>query len=221
MNYLILLLVAVVGYLIGAIPNALIIGKHFFHKDIREYGSHNLGGTNAGRVLGKKAGVLVIALDVLKMVAVILVSYLILYLFDISDKNIYLVVSGVLGAVGHCYPVYCGFKGGKAVSVIVGFLLITNPILLLIWGACFFLTLYLKRMVSLASILSSVIVSIVSFIPIWSNLMIPLMSYDVVYAIGVTLTTLLLIIRHIPNIKRLINHTESKIKWMGKIKEEK
>ena len=216
MNYLILLLVAVLGYLIGSIPSALIIGKHFFHKDIREYGSHNLGGTNAGRVLGKKAGIIVIMLDILKMVAVVLISYLICFLFDIKDTNIYVIVAGLMGAVGHCYPIYCGFRGGKAVSVIVGFLLITNPILLLIWGAIFFLTLYLKRMVSLASIVSSIVISIISFIPIWSNLMIPLISYDIYYPIGVTLASLLLVIRHIPNIKRLINHTESKIKWMDK-----
>ena len=214
MNFLSLFLCAIVGYLIGSIPNALIIGKYFYKKDIREFGSHNLGGTNAGRVLGPKAGVSVIVLDILKMAISIVIAFFMCKAFKIEDATLYLGVASIMSAIGHCYPIYCGFKGGKAVSVVAGFLLITNPILLLIWGAIFFLTLKIKKMVSLGSMLASILTSILMFIPIWDKIMLPYISYNIYYPITFTLLTLLLIYRHIPNIKRIMNHTESKIKWM-------
>lgn len=220
MNYLLLFISVICGYLIGSIPSALIIGKTFFHKDIRDYGSHNLGGTNAGRVLGHKAGIIVILLDILKIIIAMLIVYFIAPMFKVINLNPYILVTALLAVIGHCYPLYCGFKGGKAVSVIVGFLLITNYLLFAIWVIIFFFILYLKRMVSLSSMLTSLIVALLSFIPFFSNTMLFLVIYDIYYCIVLLLLSIILIIRHIPNIKRLLNHTESKIKWMDRKKSE-
>ncbi|MDE6195364.1 MAG: glycerol-3-phosphate acyltransferase, partial [Erysipelotrichaceae bacterium] len=93
-----------IGYLLGSIPFALVIGKVFYKTDVREHGSGNLGGTNTGRVLGKKAGLMVIICDVLKVVlAVAIVSY-----FHKSAS----IWAGLAAAIGHCYPIFAGFKGG-------------------------------------------------------------------------------------------------------------
>ena len=104
------------GYLIGSIPFALVVGKIFFNKDVRNYGSGNLGGSNAGRVLGKKAGLSVMALDLLKVTfAIFLASFL-------KNREIVMMAAGVAAAVGHCFPIFAKFKGGKAVATMYGFL---------------------------------------------------------------------------------------------------
>ena len=106
------------GYLLGSIPFALVIGKVFYKTDVRNFGSGNLGGTNAGRVLGKKAGISVILCDVFKVVlAVAIVAQ-----FD-REASIW---AGLAAAIGHCYPVFAGFHGGKAVATMFGFLLSTS-----------------------------------------------------------------------------------------------
>lgn len=112
------LLCLVIGYLLGSIPFALVIGKVFYKTDVRNFGSGNLGGTNAGRVLGAKAGIAVIACDILKVVIAIAVSSLIS-----PSTSIW---TGLAAAIGHCYPVFAHFKGGKAVATMFGFLLATS-----------------------------------------------------------------------------------------------
>ena len=108
-------LVLLLSYLFGSIPWALVIGLVFFHKDIRKEGSGNLGGTNAGRVLGKPAGVTVILLDALKaFFSMMLAHYL------APGAEIY---AGLACCIGHCFPVFAHFKGGKAVATSYGFLL--------------------------------------------------------------------------------------------------
>ncbi len=108
----------VIGYLLGSIPFALVIGKVFYKTDVRNYGSGNLGGTNAGRVLGAKAGAAVIACDILKVVIAIAFSALIS-----PSVSIW---TGLAAAIGHCYPIFAHFKGGKAVATMFGFLLATS-----------------------------------------------------------------------------------------------
>ena len=104
------------GYFLGSIPFALVIGKVFFKKDIRNYGSGNLGGGNAGRVLGKKAGVSVMTLDILK------VSLAIFIAGCLKDGEGIAVAAGLAAAIGHCFPIFARFKGGKAVATMYGFL---------------------------------------------------------------------------------------------------
>ena len=106
----------IIGYFLGSIPFALVIGKLFFQKDIRNYGSKNLGGGNAGRVLGKKAGLAVMTLDLLKVTLAIFLTSL------FANDEIILILAGLSAAAGHCFPVFANFKGGKAVATMYGFL---------------------------------------------------------------------------------------------------
>ncbi|HHU28853.1 TPA: glycerol-3-phosphate 1-O-acyltransferase PlsY [bacterium] len=209
---------SVVSYLFGSIPWALIIGKLFFNKDIRQYGSKNLGGTNAGRVLGAKAGVSVMALDILKVVfAGLFITYLLVPLFNLAitkttSESIY--ISLLFGVLGHCYPLFASFRGGKAVSVAVGFLLFTNPFLVLVFAVSFFSLLKLTKIVSLSSMTSMVLTSIVSFIPFIFTIMLHNLKPSLYFNLAIILITILLIFRHRENVKRIINKNERKITWM-------
>ncbi len=203
MNWIIICYIGI-GYLLGSIPFALVIGKLFYHTDVREYGSGNLGGTNAGRVLGKKAGIATIVLDVLKVVAAVAIVSLI---FRDPDGGIW---AGIAAAFGHCYPVFAHFKGGKAAATLVGFLLSTaiftfhDIMYVLIPVIAFFIILYLFKMVSLASISMAIV----------SSIYISLMQDNVSITIASWLLSVLVVYRHRVNIGKIINHTESKITWL-------
>lgn len=202
-SYWILYIIA--GYLAGSIPFALVIGKVFYKTDIRKYGSGNLGGSNAGRVLGKKAGIAVIACDILKVVAAVgIVS-----LFD-REASIY---AGLAAAIGHCYPIFAKFHGGKAVATMFGFLLSTsiftfecNLLYVVIPFVIFFVILYLSKMVSLSSICAAIA----------SSLYITYMQYQISTEIIIAswCLTLLVIYRHRLNLVKIKNGTENKITWM-------
>ena len=189
----------IVGYLFGSIPWGLLIGKVFFDTDIREYGSGNPGGTNAARVLGLPIGILVILLDGLKaLLAMILVHH-----FNPGIEH----YVGISVCIGHCFPIFARFKGGKAVSSSYGYLLglatyttfeyiYTFLLPLLI----FFIILFLFRMVSLASMLGILSAAILIFV--FVNKKIGLL---------VLLLAVFVIYRHSANINRIINNTEPKI----------
>lgn len=203
MNMMYLLYIAI-GYLLGSIPFALVIGKLFYHTDVREYGSGNLGGTNAGRVLGKKAGIATIVLDVVKViVAVAIVSLC----FDDPSASIW---AGVAAAFGHCYPLFANFKGGKAAATLAGFLISTaiftfhDAWFVVIPLLAFFITLYLFKMVSLSSMSMALV----------SSLYISFMQSDVTITLASWLLTILVVYRHRTNIGKIINKTERKITWM-------
>ncbi len=193
-----------IGYLLGSIPFALVIGKLFYHTDVRQYGSGNLGGTNAGRVLGKKAGVATIVLDVLKVVAAVAFVTLV---FEAREAGIW---AGVAAAFGHCYPLFAHFKGGKAAATLVGFLLATaiftfhDAWFVLIPLLAFFVTLFFFKMVSLSSICMALV----------SSLYITLMQDNIMIMIASWLLSLLVIYRHRANIQRILHHEESKITWL-------
>lgn len=193
-----------IGYILGSIPFALVIGKVFYHTDIRNYGSGNLGGTNAGRILGKKAGIAVIFCDVLKVVVAV---YIMSNFFQDNSASIW---AGVAAAFGHCYPVFAQFKGGKAAATLGGFLLSTalytfhDAKYFMIPVIAFFITLYCSKMVSLASI-TLAIVSSIYITMMQSNQMIIFASW---------ILSALVIYRHRENIKKIRNKTERKITWM-------
>ncbi len=198
---------AIIGYLLGSIPFALVIGKVFYKTDVREYGSGNLGGSNAGRVLGKKAAISVIALDVLKVVAATGISAA---LFDPMVS----IWAGLFAAIGHCYPIFAGFRGGKAVATMFGFLLscaiftFQNPWMLLIPLAVFLVLLVIFQMVSLASIFASITQAIyIYFITDAQSIQ-----------VASILLAILVIWRHRSNIKRIIDGNENKVSWLRKKK---
>ncbi len=187
----------ILAYLLGSIPSGLIVGKVFYQTDIREHGSGNLGGTNTFRVLGKKAGIAVTMSDVLKGTLSIAIP------FFFSPIEVNLLIIGVFSVIGHMYPIFAGFKGGKAVATSGGLVLGLSPLLFFIILASFFVLLYITKYVSLSSIVTSFIAVITALV---------MSRFDLLILTAVLLT--FIIYRHIPNIKRLINKTEPKITWM-------
>ncbi|MBR5340897.1 MAG: glycerol-3-phosphate 1-O-acyltransferase PlsY [Erysipelotrichaceae bacterium] len=194
-----LLLSLLIGYLIGSIPWGLVIGKVFYNTDIREYGSGNLGGTNAGRVLGTPIGFLVIFLDGSKALLVMIITHLIS-----PGLEQY---AGLAVCIGHCFPIFAGFKGGKAVACSYGFLLglalfVTHEYLLtfILPLLTFFFVLALSKMVSLSSMIGVSMAAILIFFFV-----------DKTIGLMVFALALFVIYRHKTNIERIKNGTESKI----------
>lgn len=202
MKILLPILLLVMSYLYGSIPFALVIGKLFFHKDVRNYGSGNLGGTNAGRVLGKPAGLAVIILDATKCIVSMGITLLFVHTMHVSMDIYYL--SGLACIIGHCYPVFAGFKGGKGVSSAIAYALMTNIYAFLIAFVTFFVVLKLSKYVSLASMLGCVAVVIAA----------PLLNEPVMCIITNILITCLVIYKHSANIERIRQGDERKISWM-------
>ena len=202
MKILIYLLLIIMSYLYGSIPFALVIGKIFYNTDIRNQGSGNLGGTNAGRVLGKKAGLYVILLDASKCCISILIARIVASYTGINADIIYLCALACV--IGHCYPIFAGFRGGKAVSVAIGYALMTNIYAFFIAIIVFLITLKISKYVSLSSILGSATILILS----------PFIGYSTIGIITNACIVGLLIYKHKENIKRIKNGTESKITWM-------
>lgn len=208
-----------IGYLIGSIPNAVIIGKVFFKKDVRDFGSKNAGGTNAGRVFGKKVGLIVIVLDIIKTIIPIYLVYFILLNTSLSQyemQNIGYSLSGIFALIGHCFPIYTNFRGGKAVSSFAGIIIATNWLFIIIGLVLFMLILKIKKMVSLASITTSFVLAVCSFLIILlpNNFSMIIGKNDIFYSLLISVSALILIYRHKENIKRLINHEERKITWL-------
>lgn len=189
------LLVLVISYFIGTISGSYIIGNLFLDKDIRKYGSGNAGTTNAIRVLGKKAGVITFLIDFLKGVAV---TFIIGRFFE---EN--LIPMGILGAIiGHDFPFYMNFRGGKGVATTLGALALYNFPLTLICYIVWLLGTVITKMVSVGSILFFISIIIVY------TFMSELNTYNVVL---VNIIALIGIIRHKDNIKRIIAGNENKI----------
>ena len=197
-------LAIVISYLFGSVPWALIIGEVFYHKDIRKEGSGNLGATNAGRVLGKPAAVSVTVLDALKAFLSMLIAS------KLAPGAV--IYAGLACCFGHCFPVFAQFHGGKAVATTYGYFLGIVALMTGHWFwqflfpiLCFFVILYLGKMVSVASILSILAAVIVSFV----------LKCDPSISLSLTVLWLFVTYRHRANLKRVLNGTESKIKWMG------
>lgn len=188
--------VIIIAYLLGSIPFALVVGKLGYNIDIREHGSGNLGGTNTFRVLGVKAGLTVTILDMLK-------GTLAASLPVLLGAPIHPLIAGAIAVIGHTYPVFAKFRGGKAVATSAGAVLFYEPLLFITLIAVFFLFLYITKYVSLSSMLAATYSIIYS-----------LFSKDILLIIVVTVLTLFIFYRHRSNIKRIINKTEPKIKWM-------
>ena len=195
-----LLVSFVAGYLIGSVDWAIVIGKVFYHKDVRQYGSGNPGATNAGRVLGKEAFYIVSALDALKG----LIVYMILNHFS-ND----MALVGALGVViGHCYPLYFHFKGGKGVATTAGVILAIAinggwKYFILQLGIPFILFVIILKTtqyMSLASMSAALCAAIMALI----------FAPDAMTKIVLCILTAMIIYAHRSNIQRLRNGTENK-----------
>jgi len=201
-----ILLFIFLAYLTGAIPFAVWIGKFFYGIDLRDFGSNNSGATNAFRVLGAKVGSAVLFLDVFK--AWIAVNY-IYFISDSSLKNQYEIefqlIFGLAAVIGHIFPVYVGFKGGKGIATLLGLLIAIHFSAAIFSLFIFVLILIIFRYVSLASIFASI-----SF-PIYLLLFSQNIDFSlIIFAIIVPILSL---ITHKKNIVRLINREETKVNF--------
>lgn len=196
----------ILAYLIGSVSNAVWISKSFFHKDIRDYGSGNAGATNTFRVLGAKVAVVVLALDMLKGVLAVKLAYLIPYYamagHDTQLINFQLGL-GLVAIVGHIFPVWYDFRGGKGIATLFGMVLAIQPLVALSCVGVFILILFLTRYVSLSSILAGIAFPLL--------LIFIFREQEVLYRVFAIVTALLVILTHQKNIGRLLNGTESKV----------
>lgn len=188
-------LLVIVAYLIGSIPNGLILGKLIWKKDLRQYGSHNIGATNAWRILGKKAGTLIFVLDFLKgQIGVLLGAY-----FFASPGA--MVVGGLFAILGHIFPIFLGFRGGKGVATALGvmaaLMLKVTAIVVIAWIAIVLLT----RYVSLGSVVAAVLTPILA----------AAFKEPVIYFLFALVVALCIIFSHRENIARLKAGRENKI----------
>lgn len=196
-------LILLAAYLLGSIPTGLWVGKLFFNTDIREHGSKNLGATNSFRILGKKAGLVVTLVDIFKGTAAVLLPYLAFF----EDATISPLALGVVALIGHMFPIFASFRGGKAVATSAGVLLGVSWPLFTILFFVFFGSLKLFKMVSLTSIISATVAFLYGII-----------NWIVTGNWGLCLMTACLfffiVYRHRENIKRIKNGTEPKVKWI-------
>lgn len=200
-----------IGYLLGSIPISLIISKRLFKFDIRNYGSKNMGGTNVGRVMGKKWGALVVVLDAVKTFIPVLVVSLLAK--NIKNYEIIVYATGFASLLGHCYPIFAGFKGGKAVACTYGFILATNLALFFATALIFFLVLYIKKYVSLGSILSAFFAFVLSLFPPFTDIM-NFTTYNLAYSFTLLMVFLFVLYRHRKNVIKILKHEENKVSWL-------
>ncbi|AOV07763.1 glycerol-3-phosphate 1-O-acyltransferase PlsY [Sporosarcina ureilytica] len=191
------------AYILGSIPSALWVGKWFYKVDVREHGSGNLGATNTFRVLGKTAGFIVTLLDILKGTAATLLPLLPFF----SETTIHPLILGLISVVGHMYPIFANFIGGKAVATSGGVVLGYHwPVFLLVI-IIFFIVLKLSKMVSFTSMTVAIVGIIYSVVYFFNT-----GDFSLLIVIG--LLTLFIFYRHRENIARIRAGTEPKITWL-------
>lgn len=201
MNETLLILLA---YLIGSIPTAVWVSKYFFDIDIRDYGSGNSGATNTYRVLGPKWGTIVMIVDMGKAIAAVKLAFLLPYSFesDIYMVNMQLGL-GLAAVLGHIFPIWADFRGGKGVATLFGMVLGIQPNVALCCVGIFILVLYLTRWVSLSSILASIAFPV--FILVIFN------EPEKLYRVFAITVAMLVLLTHQKNIGRLIKGSENKV----------
>ncbi len=198
------LILIVFAYLIGSIPTALLISKKYFGIDIREYGSGNMGATNTFRVLGSRYGTIVMVIDILKgVIASSLYELLPFYGGHELQRTNFIIGLGMAAVIGHIFPIFANFKGGKGVATLFGMVLALQPVVALSCVGVFIFVLYLTRYVSLSSILASLMLPI-CVLWIWDE-------GAVIYRIFALLVASMVVFTHQKNIGRLLRGVESRI----------
>jgi len=204
----------ILAYLMGSIPSAVWIGKSLYGVDVREFGSGNSGATNTFRVLGKRAGLIVLSIDILKgWLAVTMASFVSVHPAGTTPFVDLQIVLGVAAVIGHIFPVFAGFRGGKGIATLFGVILAAHPLACLISLGVFVLIFLAFNYVSLGSI-SAAIAFPISVITVFADQVVPSM---VIFSIMVAI---LVMITHQKNIERLIRREESKMKLVKKRKTE-
>ena len=199
-----------IAYMLGSIPSAVWIGKLFYGIDIREYGSGNAGATNTFRILGKKAGVPVLFIDILKgYAAVQLALFFGNYLPDTQQFVNFKLTLGVAALLGHIFPVFAGFRGGKGIATLLGILSGVHPAAALVCAGVFIITLFLSGYVSLSSMISAIAFPVIIMF-VYNETMKSLNVFSMFVAI-------LVLITHQKNIERLLRGDESKAAFLKRL----
>jgi glycerol-3-phosphate acyltransferase PlsY len=194
------------AYLLGSIPTAVWVGRIFHGIDIREHGSGNAGATNTFRVLGAKAGTPVLIFDILKGFLAVQLVYLAnnwILLSNTESINLKLAL-GIAALIGHIFPVYVGFRGGKGVATLLGLVIAIHPISALIAIIIFLISLIITRYVSLSSMIGGFSFPIL-IIVVYHTTSLSLVIFSMAIAV-------LLLFTHQKNIERLLSKEESKVK---------
>jgi glycerol-3-phosphate acyltransferase PlsY len=197
-------LLIVIAYLIGSVPTAVWVSKLFFGIDIRDYGSGNAGATNTFRVLGSRWGVIVMVSDVLKgVLATSLYILLPYYMTSEWDRTNFMVGLGLAAVLGHIFPIWAEFRGGKGVATLFGMILAIQPVVAVYCVGVFLVVLFLTRFVSLSSILASIAFAVL--------ILFIFKERETLYRGFAIAVALLVILTHQKNISRLLRGSESKV----------
>jgi glycerol-3-phosphate acyltransferase PlsY len=199
--------ILIFAYLIGSIPTSVWIGRSFFNTDIREYGSRNAGSTNAIRVLGWKAGLTVLIIDIFKgWLAVNLIHLTNYYIPETGDFIEFQLLLGIAAILGHIFPVWAGFRGGKGVATLFGLVLAINPEPTLLCIGVFAVTLVVTKYVSLSSMIAAFAFPIL-VIFVFKTTTPSLVLFSLILAV-------LLLFTHQKNLERLLRKEERKVLFL-------
>jgi acyl phosphate:glycerol-3-phosphate acyltransferase len=193
-----------IAYLVGSIPSAVWIGKYFYGVDVREYGSGNAGATNTFRVLGKRAGIPVLLIDVFKGWLSVNMAYLTDYRIGSVEFVNFQLVLGVAALLGHIFPVYAGFRGGKGIATLLGIIIAVHPQAALLSIGVFIAVLLITKYVSLGSMVAALSFPLIIII-VYKSAIPSLVIFSLVIAV-------LVLITHQKNIERLLRREEAKTK---------
>lgn len=210
MNWILIIILGLLAYVLGSIPSAVWLGKWIAQIDIREHGSGNAGFSNALRIIGPKVGIPVLIIDIGKGFAAVYLAKILDLPSDGLSRELVPIIYGILAFVGHLIPLFAGFKGGKGVATGLGIILALFPIGAAIGVGVFLITIFSLRMMSLGSMLGSISLPISVF---------ALFHFDRPVLLGFSFFIALMIVyTHRSNIKRIIKGTENKI-WFKKKKQ--
>ncbi len=203
------IIIAIIAYLIGSINFSVIISKKMAGFDVREKGSGNAGTTNMLRSVGKKGAAITLICDILKGVVAILIAMFIGWAFKVENQSLLVQIAGIAVVIGHTFPIFFGFKGGKGVATSLGILIMTNwqiGLICLVFGI---VLIVLTRMVSLGSCTAAVLFPVLTLF-ISENYIVSQGSGYFVYSV---ILAIIVLFNHRSNIKRILSGTENKISF--------
>lgn len=216
MSIALLIITIIAAYLLGSIPSSVWYGIGYFGIDVRKHGSGNAGATNTFRVLGKRAGTIVMLIDVLKGWTATCLASMLFYMNEIGETELlmYKIIFGIIAIIGHIFPVFVNFKGGKGIATLLGMVLAIHPELALLCITIFILTLLASHYVSLSSILATLAFPVLSWIGVFGH------PEPLLIVFGFTMF-ILVVFTHQKNIIRLMNGNESRVNIFSKSKTER
>lgn len=203
------IIVAIIAYLIGSINFSVIFSKKMAGFDVREKGSGNAGTTNMLRSVGKKAAAITLICDILKGVVAILIAMFVAWVFKVENASLLVQIAGIAVVLGHTFPIFFGFKGGKGVATALGILLMSNwqiGLICLVFGV---VLIALTRMVSLGSCAAAVLFPVLTLF-INEHYIVSQGSSYLIYSI---ILAVIVLFNHRSNIKRILSGKENKISF--------